>query len=129
MSKNVSEVLNASMSKVREMVDANTVIGTPIEASNGTTLIPISRIGFTLASGGSDTPQKRADLTAGFFGGSGCGVKIEPVAMLVLQGTHVRLLPIGEPASSATERLVEQLPVLVDKLSELISTKKEVSEN
>ena len=58
MSKNVSEVLGASMSKVREMVDANTVVGTPIDTANGVTLIPISKISFAMASGGADLAAK-----------------------------------------------------------------------
>ena len=87
MSKNVSEVLGVSMAKVREMVDANTVIGEPIQAAEGVTLITI-------------------------------------------QGERVRVLPIDEPASSAAERVIEQLPGLVDKISELISAKKsEITEN
>lgn len=118
MSKNVSEILNASMTKIRDMVDANTVVGTPIQAGEGTTLIPISKITFGLASGGADLPSK--EVTGTFGGGAGCGVKIIPVAMLVIQGERVRMLPIDEPASSAAERIIEQIPTLIDKLNELI---------
>ena len=130
MSKNVSEVLGASMAKVREMVDANTVIGEPIQAAEGVTLIPESKISFALASGGSDMAAKAADLSGSFAGGTGCGVKITPVALITIQGERVRVLPIDEPASSAAERVIEQLPGLVDKISELISAKKsEITEN
>ena len=79
MSQNVSELLGASMAKVREMVDANT------------------------------------------GGGAGCGVKIVPVAFLVLQGERVRMLPITEPATSTADRLIEQIPELVDRINEMIS--------
>ena len=123
MSKNVSEVLNASMSKVRDMVDANTVVGSAIQISDGITIIPISKISFALASGGADMAAKEA-ASGTFGGGAGCGVKIVPVAMLVVQEDRVRLLPIDEPASSAAERIVEQLPGLVDKITELIQGKK-----
>ena len=61
MSQNINELLGASMSKVREMVDANTVVGTPIQLEEGITLIPISKISFGLASGGSDIPNKAAN--------------------------------------------------------------------
>ena len=129
MSKNVSEVLSASRAKVREMVDANTVIGAPIQAAEGVTLIPVSKVSFALASGGSDMAAKSADLNGSFAGGAGCGVKITPVALITIQGERVRLLPIDEPASNAAERVIEQLPGLVDKISELISAKKsEISE-
>ena len=121
MSKNVSDVLSASMSKVREMVDANTVVGSPITVSEGTTLIPISKINFALASGGADMAAKLAGQSGTFGGGAGSGVKITPVAFVLVQGERVRVLPIDEPANTAIERMVEQLPMLVDKISELIT--------
>lgn len=120
MSKNVSDVLSASMSKVREMVDANTVVGSPIHVNEGTTLIPISKINFALASGGADMASKLAGQAGTFGGGAGCGVKITPVAFILVQGERVRVLPIDEPAENAVERMVEQLPMLVDKITELI---------
>ena len=125
MSKNVSEVLGASMSNVREMVDANTVVGTPIETANGVTLIPISKISFGMASGGADLAAKGEAPGGTFGGGAGCGVKITPVAFVVIQGDRVRMLPITEPATSTSERIVEQIPDLVDKITALINTKKE----
>lgn len=120
MSKNISDVLSASMSKVREMVDANTVVGSPIKVNEGTTLIPISKINFALASGGADLASKLAGQAGTFGGGAGCGVKITPVAFILVQGERVRVLPIDEPAENAVERMVEQLPMLVDKITELI---------
>ena len=121
MSKNVSDVLSASMSKVREMVDANTVVGSPITVSEGTTPTPTSKINFALASGGADMAAKLAGQSGTFGGGAGCGVKITPVAFVLVQGERVRVLPIDEPANTAIERMVEQLPMLVDKISELIT--------
>lgn len=121
MSKNISEVIGASMSKIRDMVDANAVVGSPIAAGDGVTLIPISKISFALASGGADKACKTVDVSGLFGGGAGCGVKINPVAMIVIQGEHVRMLPIGEPADSAAERMVEQLPLLIDKITDLVS--------
>ena len=125
MSKNVSDILTASMSKIRDMVDANTVVGSPIAAAEGVTLIPVSKISFGLASGGTDLAAKAPASAGTFGGGAGCGVKIIPLAMLVIQGERVRLLPIDEPAGTAAERLVEMIPGLVDKISELISEHKE----
>lgn len=121
MSQNVSELLGASMAKVREMVDANTVVGTPISTGDGTTLIPISKISFAMASGGSDLKPKAAASALPFGGGAGCGVKIIPVGFLVLQGERVRMLPITEPATSTADRLIEQIPELVDRINEMIS--------
>lgn len=124
MSKNVSDILGASMSKVREMVDANTVVGSPIAAAEGVTLIPISKISFGLASGGADLAAKAVDTNGTFSGGAGCGVKITPVAIIVIQNDRVRVLPVDEPASSAAERVIEQLPGIVDKLSDMVGKKK-----
>lgn len=123
MSKNVSEVLGASMSKVREMVDANTVVGSPITVGEDVTLIPISKINFALASGGADLAAKQSGQGGTFGGGAGCGVKITPVAFILIQGERVRVLPIEEPASNALERVVAQFPALLDKITDLISSK------
>lgn len=121
MSKNVSEILGASMAKVRDMVDANTVVGEPIQVGTDVTLIPISKISFGLASGGSDFASKASN--ANFGGGTGCGVKITPVAILSIQNDRVRVLPVTEPASSAAERIIEQLPDLIDRLTALFEVK------
>lgn len=123
MSKNVSEVLSASMSKVREMVDANTVLGDPITVGEGTTLIPISRIGFALASGGADLNGKNGAAVGNFGGGAGCGVKITPVGLICITGEKVRVIPVAEPASTASERLIEQIPELIEKVSQLLEDK------
>ena len=128
MSKNVSEVLGASMSKVREMVDANTVVGDPIVLGENLTLIPISKISFALASGGADFAKKNGTASGSFGGGAGCGVKITPVGMICLQDGRVRILPVNEPATGAAERIIEQLPELIDQISHLIGKKKEDSD-
>ena len=81
----------------------------------------ISKISFAMASGGSDLKPKAAASALPFGGGAGCGVKIVPVAFLVLQGERVRMLPITEPATSTADRLIEQIPELVDRINEMIS--------
>ena len=123
MSQNVSELLGASMSKVREMVDANTVVGSPIHISDEVTLLPISKISFGLASGGADFTTKNAPAGS-FGGGAGCGVKITPVAFIVIQGEKVRIMPISEPASTTADRIIEQLPELVDKIAAMLKSPK-----
>ena len=123
MSKNVSDVLNASIAKVREMVDANTVVGSPIVAGE-TTIIPVSKVHVGLASGGADMASKTAGLNASFGGGVGCGLSVSPVAFIVIQGERVRVIPVDEPAHSAAERVIEQLPTLVDKLTDIIASRK-----
>ena len=122
MEKKLNDVLDDSIRQVRELVDANTSVGAPIALGDGITLVPISKISVGLASGGGDLPSKSAP-TAPSGAGMGCGLKVVPVAMLVIQGDRVRLLPVGEPASNAVERAIDQLPVLVDKISDLIRSR------
>ena len=62
MSQNVSELLGASMAKVREMVDANTVVGTPISTGDGTTLIPISKISFAMLPAAATSSRRQPPL-------------------------------------------------------------------
>lgn len=120
MSK-IPEVIQTTMSKIRDMVDANTVVGSPMTVADGVTLVPISKITLGVASGGADLAAKQQKPEGTFSGGAGCGVKVIPVAMVIIQGDRVRVLPIDEPAKSAMERAMEQLPGLVDKLIELVN--------
>lgn len=119
MSQNVSELLGASMSKVREMVDSNTVVGSPIVLNESTTLIPVCKVSFGVASGGADLAAKPSNTGATFGGGAGCGVKITPVAMVLLQGERVRVIPVEVPPATPAERVIDLIPELVEKLSAL----------
>ncbi len=126
MSK-IPEVIQTTMSKIREMVDANTVVGSPMTIAEDVTLVPISKITLGMASGGADLAAKQQKPEGSFSGGAGCGVKVIPVAVVILQGDRVRVLPIDEPAKSASERAMEQLPGLIDKLIELVNPKQETA--
>ena len=126
MSK-IPEVIQTTMSKIREMVDANTVVGSPMTIAEGVTLVPISKITLGMASGGADLAAKQQKPEGSFSGGAGFGVKVIPVAVVILQGDRVRVLPIDEPAKSASERAMEQLPGLIDKLIELVNPKQETA--
>ena len=110
----LGDILQEAMGKVREMVDANTIVGQPI-LSDGVTLIPISKVSFGFGGGGGDyTPKTGTEknLTAGL----GAGVKITPVAFLVV-------LPVAVPAATTLDRLVEMVPDAVDKVSAFFSKK------
>ncbi len=120
MNHPISEMLSNSMAKIREMADANTVVGDPITTPQGVTLIPISKISVGYAGGGSDFNGKNPNRDNPFGGGSGCSVKITPMAFLVVRGENVRMLPVSEAPSSSVERLVEMIPDLVEKLSGLL---------
>lgn len=126
MSNKISEMLESTISKVREMVDANTVIGTPITTPDGVTVIPVSKISVGIGGGGSDYVSKNANKQDNpFGGGTGGGVKVSPVAFLVIKEGIVRVLPIPAPANTTADRIVEQVPDLLDKLTDFIDERTE----
>lgn len=118
----VSELLGISMEKVKEMADVNAIIGEPIKLDDGTTIIPISKVSYGFASGGSDLPSKYDKNL--FGGGAGAGVSIKPEGFLVVSpdGT-VKMVPMtvsSDPISTA----IEKVPVIIDKVSGFIGKKK-----
>ena len=111
----IGELMQTAMSSIRDMVDVNTVIGEPVLASSGATIIPISKVSFGYVTAGGDltTQDKHAELPAfPFAGGSGAGVSVQPVGFLVIMGDTVRM----RPAQSLTvaDRMVELLPGVVE---------------
>lgn len=110
----VGDLMETAMDKIRVMVDSNTVIGSPITTLDGTTLIPVSRLTFGFASGGSD--KSAAPAKPGVWGGSGAAVKVEPVGFLLNKDGGCRMLTIQAPAFSTADRLLDMAPELLDKL-------------
>ena len=126
MNNNISEMLTSSLEKIQRMVDVNTIIGQPVDVGDGVTIIPVSKVHIGMGGGGTDFATKNA-LAAKkdpFGGGLGAGVSIDPVAFLVIRGDNVRLLPVAEPASTTLDRIVEQAPDLLDKLSDFLDGRK-----
>ncbi len=113
MEKNVNTFLGVSIDKIKQMVDVNTVVGDPITLPDGITIIPVSRMSYGFAAGGSDVPNK-ADRDI-FGGGTGAGVNVTPVAFLVIQGGEVKMLPVNSKPSSV-DRAVSMVPDMVDKV-------------
>ena len=115
----ISELMATTMQKIREMVDVNTIIGTPIRTDDGVTLIPVSKLSFGFASGGSDfaTKNQKPESDNSFGGGSGAGVNISPVAFLIVKGESVKLLPVAQPAGNTVDRVVELVPEMFDKVT------------
>ena len=131
MNHPLSEMMSASMRKIREMVDVNTVIGDPIVTEGGVTIIPVTKVSIGYGGGGSDFATKNypANRDNAFGGGAGAGVTITPVAFLVVRGENVRMLPVAEPASTSVDRLIEQLPDLIDKLQSFVESRKAEKED
>lgn len=114
----VNNLLGVTMDKIKQMVDVNTVIGSPVTTPDGTTVIPVSRVSYGFASGGSDLPSKSQPSTGLFAGGSGAGITISPIAFLTIHEGHVRVLQI-EPYLSSVDRALEKVPDVVDKITAL----------
>lgn len=125
MNHPLNEMMTNSMGKIRDMVDVNTVIGDPITTPDGVTLIPITKVSIGYGGGGSDFPTSAAsNRDNAFGGGAGAGVKITPMAFLVIRGESVRMLPVAEPASTSVDRLIELLPDLLEKGEAFLAEKK-----
>ena len=95
----------------------NTIVGDPITTPDGITLIPVSKVTFGFASGGADFPIKE---NAGFGGGGGSGVKIEPIGFLTISNGTVKMLNIEPPAASTLDRVIDMTPELIDKLQTIV---------
>ena len=139
----IENLMLTAMNSIKDMVDVNTIIGEPIETSNNTIIIPISKVGFGFAAGGSEFKGETIDeytkrekeeaiqYRLPFGGGSGAGVSIAPVAFLVVQPNNVKLLPVEH--CSAIDRLLDYVPDLIEKaniiLNKNIQNKKEEMKN
>ena len=131
----LNDIIQTSLENVRSMVDANTVIGTPISTPNGTTIIPISKIAVGFASGGLDYNGKTTVEKANknFGGGNGTGVSVSPVGFLVISPTGaVELLNVSRPAQNDTidqiSSFIERSPEIIEKFKAVFSKKKEEAE-
>lgn len=115
----IGDLMETTMAKIREMIDVNTIIGQPITTPDGITLIPVSKVSFGFASGGSDFAVKQATQPNAFGGGSGAGVNIVPVAFIVIKDGYAKVLNIVQEAPSSVEKLIDATPEIIDKLSGL----------
>ena len=123
----IEGLMVTAMNSIQDMVDVNTIIGEPIETSNNVIIIPISKVGFGFAAGGSEFKGETIDeytkkdkeeaiqYRLPFGGGSGAGVSISPVAFLIVQQNTVKLLPVEH--GSCVDRLLDYVPDLMDKLN------------
>ena len=128
MSQNLPNMLNNTIGKIREMLDANSVIGEAI-VCEGVTIIPISKVSVGLAGGGSDFVSKNPNRHENPFGGAvGAGIKVTPVAFLIVKDGNVRMMPVANPASTTADRLVEMIPDTLDRISDFFESRKTKSE-
>ena len=125
MEKNhpVNELMASTIQKIRETVDANTVVGEPIVVDD-ITIIPVSKISFGFGTGGTEIPAK-ADKGNPFGGGGGAGVKVTPVCFLVVSGGSVKILPMAAPAENSVDRIVEKIPEIMNMVTDFKDKKKD----
>lgn len=117
----IEGLMSEAMEHIKQMVDVNTIVGTPVTTPDGTTIIPISRVAFGFGAGGSEfasAPKTSQDSQALFGGGSGGGVSINPVAFLVVNSEQIKLLPVTS-TSTTTDKLIELVPELINKFNKI----------
>ena len=119
----INDLMTNTLQKIRELVDTSSIVGSPIRVADNITLIPVSKVSFGFASGGSDFQSKRGDSANPFGGGGGAGVKMEPVAFIVIKDGNTRLLSVAAPESSILDKIVDLAPELVDKVTGVMEKK------
>jgi len=127
----IESLMMTTMSSIQNMVDVNTIIGEPIETANGITIIPISKVCFGFAAGGSEfsgetikeynkkDENEEIEYKLPFGGGAGAGVSIHPVAFLVVQNNNVKLMPVDH--DSCIDKLLDYVPDLFQKMNDMFS--------
>lgn len=113
--------MGTTMEKIREMVDSDTVIGDPITTPSGVVIIPVSKVSFGFASGGSDLPAKTDKEL--FGGAGGAGITIQPIAFIVVNGTDVKMMQLSMGAATSNA-IINMVPDVVDKVTGLFNKDK-----
>ena len=123
MSKTLPNMLDNTISKIREMVDVNSVIGNPITTPDGVTIIPVSKVSVGFGGGGSDfTTKNPGSGEMPFGGGAGGGVNVTPICFLIVKDGSVRMMPVAAPANTTADRIVEMVPDALDKIVSFIDS-------
>lgn len=130
----IQGLMKTAMENIKEMVDVNTIVGDPVETPDGSVIMPISKVGFGFAAGGSefvsedpqggergDAANARVELP--FGGGSGGGVSITPIAFLVVGKHGVKVVPLDNQ-THLLERLIDSAPSVVDKIQSMMRSGK-----
>ena len=119
--KKLQDVMGVTMDKVKGMIDADSIIGKPINLDDGTIIIPVNRVSYGFASGGSDLPSKQ---TGNFAGGGGAGIRMEPVGFVVIKNGRVRVMQVNAHPGTV-DKLVDPFSDMVAKVSGLVKGKKD----
>lgn len=121
----LENLMRSTMENLRDMIDVNTVVGDVIETSDGTSIVPISKVSFGFASGGSEFGEhvavRNGDENYPFGGGSGAGVSVKPIAFLVIKDGIVRLQPMDY--DTTVDRIVDSVPQLFELVKNFFADK------
>ena len=127
----IEGLMTTAMNSIQDMIDVNTIIGETIETSNNIVIIPISKVSFGFAAGGSEfkgetvdeytkkEKEEQVQYRLPFGGGSGAGVTINPIAFLVIQENNVKLMPVNH--TSSLDKLLDYMPDLMEKASNALN--------
>lgn len=110
--KAIGERMDGALARIRDMVDANTMVGSPIVTADGITVIPVSRMSFGFASGAGDKNAKESCI----WSGAGAAVKVDPVGFLVARDGHLHMMNIAPPAKTTADRVLDSLPEIMDRI-------------
>ncbi len=119
----IEGLMDITLQKIKEMVDVNTIIGDPISTPDGTTIIPVSKVSYGFASGGTDIPSKNTVNKQAFGGGGGAGVTIKPMAFIVVSNGNAQLLNL-DASEDAIGKIAGMVPEVIDKIVSLFSKDK-----
>lgn len=123
MSTKIEGITDNTLGKIKETVNADTIIGKSITTPDGTVIVPVSKVTYGFAAGGSDLSSSKGENKDMFGGGSGAGVSIIPVAFLVISDGNVELLQI-ESFKGAIDRVIAMAPDAIDKIGKIIKKRK-----
>ena len=123
MSQTLSNMIENTLTKIKDMISVNDVVGSPITTPEGVTIIPISKVSVGFGGGGSDFVSKNANTQENPFGGGvGGGVNVTPVAFIIIKGDSIRMMPVAAPANTTADRVVELVPDVLDKISAFVDS-------
>ena len=126
MSQTLSNMIENTLTKIKDMISVNDVVGSPITTPEGVTIIPISKVSVGFGGGGSDFVSKNANKQENPFGGGvGGGVNVTPVAFIIIKGDSIRMMPVAAPANTTADRVVELVPDVLDKISAFVDSHSE----
>lgn len=120
----IQGLMTTAMESLQSLVEVNTIVGDPVETKDGSVIIPVSKVGFGFAAGGSEFNSKESssndsEATLPFGGGSGGGVSITPIAFLIMRENHIKMIHMDQQAH-LYEKLLDYTPQVIEKIEQMV---------